>query len=243
MYEKVGPSGELKHATVGEMSYTNRAETYGRMFAITRQDIINDDLGALTAGPPEARPRRRAGAEQGVLDRVPQQLGLLHLRPRELRLRRRHGPLDRRPHHGDDAFQNQTDPDGYPVAITPRILLVPNALSVTAANLMNSTQIAGDTTANTVTFANNPFAGRFRVVGSSYLSNSALTGYSTTAYYLLADPNDLPVIEVAFLNGRERPTVDSADADFNTLGVQFRGFHDFGVSLQEYRAGLKAAGA
>jgi phage major head subunit gpT-like protein len=51
MYEKVGPAGELKHATAGELSYTNQVETYGRMFAITRQDIINDDLGALTAIP------------------------------------------------------------------------------------------------------------------------------------------------------------------------------------------------
>ena len=32
-----------------------------------------------------------------------------------------------------------------------------------------------------------------------------------------------------------RPTVESADADFNVLGVQMRGYHDFGVALQEPR--------
>jgi hypothetical protein len=242
-YEKVGPGGELKHATVGEMSYTNRAETYGRMFAITRQDIINDDLGALTQVP-RMLGRGAALALNKVFWTAFLNNSAFFTSGRGNYVSGAGTALSIAAlTTATTAFQNQTDPDGYPVAITPRILLVPNALSVTAANLMNSTQIAGDTTANTVTFANNPFAGRFRVVGSSYLSNSALTGYSTTAYYLLADPNDLPVIEVAFLNGRERPTVDSADADFNTLGVQFRGFHDFGVSLQEYRAGLKAAGA
>jgi hypothetical protein len=51
------------------------------------------------------------------------------------------------------------------------------------------------------------------------------------------------VIEVAFLNGQEAPTVESADADFGMLGVAFRGFHDFGASLQEYRAGVRSAGS
>ncbi len=43
----------------------------------------------------------------------------------------------------------------------------------------------------------------------------------------------MPVIEVAFLNGQQMPTVESADADFNTLGIQMRGYHDFGVAKQE----------
>jgi len=37
---------------------------------------------------------------------------------------------------------------------------------------------------------------------------------------MLADANDLPVIEVAFLNGQEGPTIETAEADFNVLGVQ-----------------------
>ena len=48
----------------------------------------------------------------------------------------------------------------------------------------------------------------------------------------LPDPNDLPVIEAAFLNSQQTPTVERADADFNVLGIQFRGYFDFGVALQ-----------
>jgi hypothetical protein len=48
------------------------------------------------------------------------------------------------------------------------------------------------------------------------------------AWYLLADPIDLPVIEVAFLNGQEAPTIETADADFNVLGIQMRGLYYFG---------------
>jgi hypothetical protein len=47
---------------------------------------------------------------------------------------------------------------------------------------------------------------------------------------------------VAFLNGQEAPTIESAEADFNVLGVQMRGYHDFGVNLQDNRGGVKSAG-
>jgi hypothetical protein len=48
---------------------------------------------------------------------------------------------------------------------------------------------------------------------------------------------------VSFLNGQQSPTVESADADFNTLGIQFRGYHDFGVDKAEYVSGVKSKGA
>jgi len=50
-------------------------------------------------------------------------------------------------------------------------------------------------------------------------------------------------MEVCFLDGNESPVVDSADAVFDQLGVQFRGYHDFGVAQAEWRAGVKSAGA
>lgn len=51
-----------------------------------------------------------------------------------------------------------------------------------------------------------------------------------------------PVV-TSFLNGQRSPTVESADADFNTLGIQFRGYHDFGCSQSEFLAGIKSKGA
>jgi hypothetical protein len=57
---------------------------------------------------------------------------------------------------------------------------------------------------------------------------------------LLGDPQDIPVIEVAALNGNPNPTVETADADFNTLGVQMRGYADFGVAKQNPLGGVKS---
>jgi hypothetical protein len=84
----------------------------------------------------------------------------------------------------------------------------------------------------------NIWAGRFQVVVSDYLANE-----TATTWYLLADPNDIPTIETLFLNGQQQPTIESSDADFNTLGVLMRGYFDFGVALADARGGLKVKGA
>lgn len=239
-YEKVGPTGEIQHGTLGELSYTNKVETYAKMLAITRTDIINDDLGAITSVP------RRLGrgaalslndifwaaflnnatfftaARLNFDDGADTVLDLAGLA------------------RAETFFMNQTDPDGKPLALMPAILLVPPGHKATALTLMNSQFVV--TGANTTIGSANVFQGRFRVESSPYLANSGFTGFSALAWYLLANPAELPVIEVAFLDGREVPVVETADADFNTLGVQMRGYHDFGVSLQEYRAGVKFKG-
>ena len=85
-------------------------------------------------------------------------------------------------------------------------------------------------------------AGAYNVVSSSWLANSLITGYSAKAWYLFADPVRAAAMEVAFLNGVETPTVEQAEADFNTLGIQFRGFLDFGVAFQDPRAAVKMKG-
>ena len=86
----------------------------------------------------------------------------------------------------------------------PAILLVPTALSAMGTQLCKSLEIR-DTTASTKYPIANPHQGKFRAEVSRYLSNSHYTGNSSKAWYLLADPADLPVIEVAFLNGQESP--------------------------------------
>ena len=69
-----------------------------------------------------------------------------------------------------------------------------------------------------------------------------LTGNSDTAWYLLVGPGDFAIIDVAFLDGRQMPTVETADMDFNKLGIQMRGYHDWGVAFHEKRGGIKSAG-
>ncbi len=242
VYEELAAGEEIQHGQVDEESFTISADTYAKMFVITRRDIINDDLGALSAIP--RRLGRGAALKLNTVfwtaflangtfftvargNLITNVLGIAGLTAAEL------------------AFYDQTDPDGDPLGINPITLLVPNALNVTGTQLWHDLDVRDESSgAGTAKFTTgNPHAGKFKVVRSSYLSNSNLTGYSTTAWYLLGDPADLPVIEVAFLNGKQVPTVESAEADFNVLGIQHRGYYDFGVSKQEYRAGVKSTGS
>jgi len=240
-YELVAPGGELKHGTLGEESYTNKADTYGLMLSIDRRDIINDDLGAITAVP------RKLGRGSGLkindvfwttflsnaafftagnknfISGADTALSIDGLTKAEV------------------TFMDQVDGDGKPVGVMPAVLLVPTALSAIGTQLFKSVELR-DTTASTKYPVSNPHQGKFRVEVSRYLGNTVYAGSSTKAWYLLADPGDLPVIEVAFLNGQESPTIETAEADFNKLGVQMRGYHDFGVALQDPRGGVKSKG-
>jgi len=244
IYEEVGPGGELKHASTADENWTNQAKTYGKMFSITRTDIINDDLGAFDDL------RRMLG--RGAALALNKTFWTAFLDNSAFFTGARNNYASGTSTALDSAalgtavqmFRDQTDTDGYPLGIAPNILLVPTALEQTAAELYKSTNVntGGSSTTAKVPSAN-IYAGQYLPVVSSYLSNSSFTGNSSAAWYLLADPADMPVIEVSFLNGKQTPTIESADADFNTLGIHLRGFHDFGVSKAEYRGGVKMVGA
>lgn len=228
-FDKVPNGGELKNAGASDESRTISADTYGIMTSVTRTDLINDDLGALTAVPQRIG---RGGAlklndvfwasflDDGSFFTSPRgnlSSGALALSIANLKALA-------------TKFRKLKDPDGNPVAIEPRILLVPPDLELTGAEIMGSSLVqSGATTGQP---ERNVLAGRYQVVSSVYLTN-------TTDYYLVASPADLPVMEVAFLNGVQSPTVETAEADFNVLGIQMRGYFDFGVSKAEYLAAVK----
>jgi len=247
-FEQVGPDGELKHGKVDEQKYGQKADTHGIMFALTRQMIINDDMGAFTDIPRQIG----MGAAEAIADAV---WGLLLSNPTQSDGKAFFSTDHKNYSAGADTaltvdgltdaevmFGEQTKPNGRPMGIPASILLVPTALKVPAELLMTSLQLNETTTANKGKPSANPHVGKFEVVSSVYLANTSFSGASSKAWYLLADPNRLPAIEIAFLNGVDRPTVEKTDADFNTLGIQFRGYIDFGVREQDWRGAQKNKG-
>jgi hypothetical protein len=242
-YEEVGSGGELKHGTLGEETYTSQAKTWGKMLAVTRTQIINDDLGAFN----DLRTRLGRGAAKkfgnvfwaafmnngsffttaltNYIEGATTNLGIDGV---GLGL-------------GVKAFRKMTSPsaDGTKrvgITATPRKLLVPPELEQIADALYrnnNMGQVAGSSA--------NTFAGKYRPIVQNRLSETAFTGNSSTAWYLFGDEM-MPML-VTFLNGQQSPTVESTDADFSVLGIQFRGYHDFGCDKSEYLAGLKSKGA
>lgn len=244
-YRKLAPGGQIEHGSLGEQTYNNQADTYAIGVGIDRRDIINDDAGAF----------QRVGQKlgRGAALAVNHVFWTTFLNNSSFFTSGRNNAFSGGTtvlaasslETANANFKKQTDPDGKPLGVTPRLLVVPVDLEVTALRLMNSQQLFLAGTAGSVTERGdtNPFFGRYQVVSSVYASNTSYTGYSTTAWYLLADPMDLPVVEVCFLNGVETPTVESSDMEFSNLGIKFRGYHDFGVALQEYRGGVRMAGS
>ena len=247
-FEKVGPDGELKHGKLDEQKFGQKADTHGIMFALTRQMIIDDDLSALSEIPRQIG----MGAAEAIADAV---WGLLLSNPTQSDGKAFFHADHKNYLEGADttltvdgltaaevAFGEQTKPNGRPMGVLARLLLVPTALKVPAELLMTSINLNETTTTGKPKPQSNPHAGKFEVVSSVYLASAAFIGSSNKAWYLWADPNRLPTLEVAFLGGVDRPTVERADADFNTLGVQYRGYIDFGVREQDFRGALKMKG-
>lgn len=246
---KVPPGGEIKHGTLSELSYTNQIDTYGILIGMDRRDFINDDLGAVTGRASEigmgaidslnevfwteilSNPTGTDGYaffstdhsnyDDGATDSVLSLAGL---------------------ENADTIFGIQTKPNGTPLGAQPRILLVPRALRNTAMNLMADAITASAQSTATLTVANT-WKGMFEVVDSVYLQSSAITGYSSTAWYLFADPNNIPVMEVAFLYGKDMPTIEESELEFDRLGMSMRAYLDWGCNLQEYRGAVKLKGA
>lgn len=230
VFEEVGAAGELKSAEATDEARSFGAKSYGRISSITRKDIINDDLGALTV--------------------VPQRLG----RGAALRFNTNFWAefvasnasyfSAATPGSGNAfsltslkaavaAYRKLTDADGNPLGVAPGLLLLPPELEIAGAEAMGSALVHG---ASGVTPSTNVLAGRYQVVSSAYLT-------SATTWWLVANPGDLNAMEVLFLNGNRNPVVEQAEADFDTLGIQVRGYFDFGVAKGEPKSCYRMATA
>lgn len=239
-FKQIGKGGEIKHVTMTEESYTNTLETQGAMIVLTRQDIVNDDLSAFNKLPRLFGRQAAIALEKAVftalLANANTSDGNAFFSTAHSNYSNTAGVLDVDALTAmEQAFLELTDTNGDPILITPATLLVPPALSVTATLLTSSLEIR-DTSGKYTT--ENPHAKKFQVAASPWLTNANLTGNSDTGYYLMAKPTDIAVMEVAFLGGNQNPTIESGDTDFNTLGMQWRSYFDFGVAMQDFRAGV-----
>lgn len=244
-YEEVGPDGEIKHGTLTEESFTRRAKTYAKMFSLTRTDIINDDLGALD----DLRSRLGAGAARkfnNVFWAAFMDNSSFFTSGRGNYIEGAGTALDI---NGDGlaeailSFDEMQSPDGKRIGGAAAMLLVPPQLQFVAKRLYVSTTVnTGGSSSNDTVGDANIYSGLYRPVVCRWLSDSNFTGYSTKAFYLLREKSSLAAMVVSLLNGVANPTVEMADANFNTLGIEFRGYHDFGCDKAEWLAGVKSKG-
>jgi hypothetical protein len=238
--EQVAPGGNLTHASLNEDGvYSWRVDTFGRMLTIDRRDIVNDNLQAFSeVGPMMGMAAGRslndlvwktilgAGTHYSVGNKNLISGGTSALSITSL------GNLIAK-------MRQQVDRNGMNIDLQLSALVVPVELEATARAILASAEIKGSTNEP----SGNPMFGIVpNLVVEPRLSNSVFTGNSATAWYLFAQPIHAPIL-VGFLQGRESPTIETADADFATLGMQMRIYHDYGCALGDAKASAKSAGA
>ncbi len=230
-FEEVGNGGELKSADASDETRTIGAKLFGRLSLITMQDIVNDDLGALTVVP------QRLG--RGAATRLNKSFWSEFEASNSTYYAKETAGGGNALAIGSlktaaSSYRKLKDPDGNPLGVSPSVLLVSPENEIPAAELMSgSLLITGENATRTNV---NVLAGRYRVVSSSYLT-------SATTWWLCANPGELPAMEVAFLNGQRQPTVEQAEADFHTLGIAVRGHYSFGVAKAEKNGAYRMATA
>lgn len=233
-YKEIGAGGKIEHGKLGEEVYTNKADLYAILLGLDYKQIRNDDLHAFA----QINKKMGRGGAQTINDRFWKKfLATAFWSTANGNYRANtdvaFGLTGLKKAH--ELVSKQVDPHGKPLGSVAKYLVVPRALELAADEAMTSTLLGRDDEGGT----RNVLAGKWEVVSPFELDNASYTGYSETTYYLVRDPADIPVIEVAFLDGQVEPVIEEADADFNQLGIQIRAYHAFGVEMQEPVGGHK----
>lgn len=235
--EEVPEAGPVQYGALAESGESYSVASYARNLAISRQAMVNDSLDAfgqatrsIASAAAEAEARKlvallsmAAGAGPTLSDGTP----LFHASRGNLAAAG--STLDvTNVSHGRTAMRTQQDlGDGGPVGIGPKFLLVGAELETTAEQLLASVQAAqvGEV---------NPFSGRLTLLVEPRLVGSA--------WWLFASPQDVPVLEIAHLDGRQVPTLETF-TEPGHLGLTFRATLDFGAGVVGWRGSWRNPGA
>jgi len=229
--EKVNEHGEYKYGSVSEARETYSIASYGKIVALTRQTLINDDLSAFTRLP-EMFGRAAADLESdtvwGIITAnaaLADSIALFHAS---------HGNLPTGAAISvaqlgvcRAAMRVQTGLDGRKINVTPRYLLVPAALETIAQ------QFTSQAYAASASSSINPFAGALQVLAEPRLDTA-----STTAWYMAADPAQIDTIEYAYLEGNQGVYLETKDG-WEIDGVEFKARLDFGAKAIDFRGLVK----
>ena len=234
--EKVGENGEFKRGKVLEGKESYRIGTFGKVFGITRQTLINDDLGAfsdvaagwglaanefenqflcslLTSNPKLADAKELFHSGHGNLAGAGAVISDTTLSAARLALRTMKGV---------NGIQ--------PINATPKYLMVPAALETAAEHYLATLYPNAPSGVN-------PFSGTLSLV-----VDPRLDAIDNKAWYVFADPAILPVVEYAYLSGFEGVQVETR-LGFDVDSIEVRARLDFGGGAIDSRGAYKNPGA
>lgn len=234
--ELVPEGGQFKQDSFGEASARTKVATYGKLFSLTRQAIINDDLGLFS----KIATKYGSAAKRLVNKMVYAQLtGNAKMQDNVALFDSKHGNVAgtgealsvKAIAKAITAMRRQKGIQGEATLnVTPKYLVVPPELEMTAYQIVNSTAAVDGVNSGVV----NPYKGRFIVVADAELTDP-------DAWYLVADATQHDTIEVTYLNGVETPRLETRQG-FDVDGIEYKVAFDCGVSALDFRGLYKNAG-
>lgn len=234
--ELVPEGGQFQQDSFGEASARTKVATYGKLFSLTRQAIINDDLGLFS----KIATKYGSAAKRLVNKMVYAQLtGNVKMQDNIALFDTKHGNVAgtgealsvKAIAKAITAMRRQKGITGdATLNITPKYLVVPPELEMTAYQIVNSTAAVDGVNSGVV----NPYKGRFVVVADAELTDP-------DAWYLVADATQHDTIEVTYLNGVETPRLETRQG-FDVDGIEYKVAFDCGVSALDFRGVFKNAG-
>jgi hypothetical protein len=235
--DKIPEGGEYKHGTIGERGEPIQLATYGKLFSITRQAIINDDLSAFTEIPRKmgrAASRKVGDLVFGIINANPNMSdgkAVFHADHKNLAPSGA-GPTAATVGAGRTAMRQQKDGDAT-LNIAPSYLLVPGALEDSARVLMASETDPSQNNSRRP----NPVRNAAEVIVDARLDDTSLT-----SWYLAADPNRFDTIEVGYLDGVAAPFLDQQEG-WLVDGAEYKVRIDAAAAPLEFRTLYKNPGA
>lgn len=235
--EKVNEAGEFKHGALHDAKESYAIATFGRIIAVTRQLLVNDDVGAFTdmsakwgeaaadfeaqqlvdlleagsgAGPVMDDGKTLFHADHGNVAGSGATITVTSLSNARLAMRKQKGLA------------------GRPINVRPRFLVVPPELELAAEQVLAAIQ---PTTTDDV----NPFGGKLELLVETRLS-------SATRWYLVSDPATTEGLEYSYLQGEEGPQIETKQG-FEIDGMAFKVRLDFGAAFLEHRGWYRNSGA
>ncbi len=223
LLQPLAKGGELRHVDLSDEARTIQAATKGSIVGITREDLINDDLGVLAAVP------ERFGQMAGRTINRDVFAALTALKATDFGANTTGALSLDTLATAYGLAMGIRDSNGDPIGPMPdKILCSPSNL-ITARGIYQLERI----TIGSKSYVDNTMRNLLEPVSSPYLSG--------TAYWLFNSA--FPLVDVAFLNGTQAPVIETANADFSQLGIEMRCYFDYGASAGEVKAALYSTGA
>lgn len=228
--QETNEAGEFRYGSIGESAETYRVRTYGKIIAVSRQALINDDLQAfndLARRAGQAARELEATVLADLIKSNPVMGDGLPFFDAD------HGNLAASGTSIADglstaraAMRSQKGIDGVQIIdAAPRVLLVGADRETEAEKALAAVQPARADDFN-------PFSNMLLAV------DPGLNGWG---WGLFAEPGQLAALEYAYLGGNRGPEIIT-EAGFDVDGIKMRVRHDFGAGVIEHRAAFHNPG-